>query len=242
MTQKNSREVPANSKRTAAVIVAAGSGSRMQSNQNKQFLMLGGAPVLAHTLSAFNEADSIDEIIVVTRECDILLVRDLIEEFKISKVSSIVPGGATRQQSVFCGLKATSEGTAIAAIHDGARPFITPQHINDAVSLAKECGAVTLGVRVKDTIKAADENNIITATPDRSSLWQIQTPQVFDYNTVLKAHSETVEQNASDDCALLEAMGVKVTILEGSYNNIKITTREDIAFGEAILEEYLNEF
>lgn len=228
--------------RAAAIIVAAGNGSRMNTKCSKQFILLGGIPVLAHTLMAFDEAESIGEIIVVTRESDILLVRDLIEEFEIQKVSSIIPGGASRQESVYLGLKALGGKTGLAAIHDGARPFIAPEKIDEAVNLAAERGAAAVGVRVKDTIKATDENNIITSTPDRSRLWQIQTPQVFDYGMILKAHEENIGAGAPDDCALAEAVGAEITILEGSYNNIKITTPEDIAIGEAILEESGNGF
>ena len=237
MLKRKEREFPAHKSRTAAIIAAAGSGSRMKSDQNKQFLMLGGAPVLAHAVSAFEEAGSIDEIIIVTRERDILLARDLVEEYEFSKVSCIIAGGATRQESVFKGLKAVSEGTSVVAIHDGARPFISPEKIDEAVWLASVCGAAAVGVRVKDTIKVADEDNIITRTLDRAGLWQIQTPQVFKYDIILRAHTENVGVNATDDCALAESTGAKVTILEGSYSNIKITTREDIAVGEAILEE-----
>lgn len=237
MFKRKEREIPARKNRVAAIIAAAGSGSRMKSDQNKQFIMLGGAPVLAHTVSAFEEAESIDEIIIVTRECDILLARDLVEDYGFSKVSCIIAGGATRQESVFKGLKAVSEGTSIVAIHDGARPFISPDKIDEAVQAAAVCGAAAVGVRVKDTVKVVDENNIITQTLDRAGLWQIQTPQVFKYDIILRAHTENVDANATDDCALVESAGTKVTMLEGSYSNIKITTKEDLITGRAILEE-----
>ncbi len=222
--------------RAAAVIAAAGSGSRMNCEGSKQFLMLGGMPVLARTLAAFDEAESISEIVVVTRESDIMLTRDLIDEFEIAKVSSIIAGGATRQESVYLGLRRLAGRAEIAAIHDGARPFITPEKIDEAVRFAASSKAAAIGVRVKDTIKIADENNVILSTPDRSRLWTIQTPQVFDYKIIMCAHEENRGANLTDDCALAEKYGVEVTILEGSYSNIKITTPEDIALGEMILE------
>lgn len=221
----------------SAVIVAAGSSSRM-GGVSKQFLDLCGQPVLVHTLRAFQAATCVDEIVVVTKAQDIERICDFAERYGIKKCSRVVPGGDSRQASVACGLECLSADAAFVAIHDGARPLITPQGIDKTIQHAFLCGACTVGTSVVDTIKKADENLCITETPDRSTLYAVQTPQVFEierYRSALKKASED-GRNFTDDCQLLEYAGFPVTIIAGKRDNIKITTPEDMAIAKALLE------
>ncbi len=218
---------------TTAILPAAGSSSRMGGEQSKQFILLHNIPVLVRTMRAFDRAEEIDDVIVVTRMQDIPIIWDMIREFEIQKVRLVVPGGKTRQESVLLGLREISSHHGLVLIHDGARPFVRPEQI-DAIARAlytKE--AVTLGVPVKDTIKRAEKGRI-TETIPRESLYQIQTPQGFRLDTILAAH-QNAEFDATDDCALAEAMGVPVYVLHGSDTNIKITTPEDLLLAEGIL-------
>ena len=221
--------------KTTAIIVAAGNSTRM-TNQNKIFAELCGKPVLAHTLQAFELAEAIDEIVIVTREESILLVSDIVKAFGITKASDILRGGDTRRQSVKNGID--NAEADIIAVHDGARPCVLPEHIDSAVQKAIDCGAAALGTPVVDTLKLADESLIIKDTVNRENLWHIQTPQVFRYDIIKNAH-DTAERDgieATDDCALVEAAGDAVCIVRGAANNIKITTQEDIFTAERILE------
>ncbi|NLY43687.1 MAG: 2-C-methyl-D-erythritol 4-phosphate cytidylyltransferase [Clostridiaceae bacterium] len=222
----------------SAIIVAAGSGTRMGYSKNKLFLTIADRPVLAYTLQSFEECKMIDEVILVTRQEDIMLCKEIIDISGSGKVSKIIAGGRERQHSVYNGLKEISNNAALVAVHDGARPFVLPEHIEAAVKSAWEHGAAALGVRVKDTIKVVDEDLNIVKTPDRSRLWSVQTPQVFRVDILKAAHEEAAREGieATDDCALVERMGYTVKMVEGSYKNIKITTPEDILFAEAIVE------
>ncbi len=221
---------------TTAVIVAAGSGSRMGGETNKQFILLNGVPVLAHTLRRFDEADSVSDIIVVCRADDIFTVRDMTEEFGIKKVSAVVVGGATRRDSVRAGITAASRADIIA-VHDGARPLVSPEKINLAVREAALSGAAALGVTPKDTVKTVDENGFVLSTPPRSSLVLIQTPQVFRADIIKQAHRAAAESGfiGTDDCSLVERTGVPIKIIEGDYSNIKVTTPDDLPAAEALL-------
>lgn len=225
-----------NTNKTAALIVAAGNSSRMN-NENKQFVEIFGKPVVAYALEAFENSPSIDEIYVVARENDILLVSDIISNYGISKAVSIVPGGDSRQQSVKNGLDAVGECGYIA-IHDGARPCILPEHIELAVSAASVCGAAALGIPVSDTLKFVGDDSVISGTLDRKGVWQIQTPQVFKSEIIKRAHENALENNlnATDDCALVECLGIKVCVVEGASSNIKITKHEDVYIARGIIE------
>ncbi len=222
--------------KTVALIVAAGSGTRMNTAGNKQFILLGGVPVLAHTLTKFQQAEAVDKIIIVTRSEDIITVNDLVREFNITKTESIVPGGKTRQESVKCGLDA-AKGYDIAAIHDGARPFVSVDKINELIYTAGECGAAAPGVLVKDTVKVVDKNNEVLSTPDRSTLRQIQTPQVFKAGLIKGAYALAEEHGfeGTDDCSVAEYAKIPVKLIDGEYTNIKITTPEDLPIAEAFL-------
>lgn len=217
-----------------AVIVAAGRSTRM--GRPKLLIPLCGKPVLRRTLEAF-DASCVDAIVLVTGEQDIPAFTALCEG--LMTPCCVVAGGETRQQSVARGIAACSADTAIVAIADGARPLITPADIDRVIETAKKTGAAAAAVRVKDTIKVADENGIITATPDRASLWQVQTPQVFSlplYKEAMAA-AASAGSDLTDDCQLAEHIGVQVTLVEGSYENLKITTPDDVTAATAILKK-----
>ncbi len=224
--------------KVAAVITAAGKGTRMHSKINKQYLELGGIPVLARTIAAFQQCSEVDEIIVVINEEDINFCKNnIIERFQFSKVKCLVSGGVQRQDSVYKGLCAIGDNCGIVLIHDGARPFVEVENISESINAARKFGACGIGVRVKDTIKISGPDGFVASTPDRSFLWSIQTPQCFDYGLIMRAHETAVQNNytGTDDMVLVEKLGIPVKILEGSYNNIKITTPEDLIIGESIL-------
>lgn len=214
----------------SAVIVAAGQGRRMGAGMNKVYLPLCGRTVIETTLAPFCNSDKIDEIIVVT---------DDVEKCKsvvcgIPKVKAVVLGGATRQQSVRNGLSAASG--EFVAIHDGARALITENEIEKVIDAGKKYGAATLGVRCKDTIKRIDSDGFIEKTENRDFLYQVQTPQVFKRLEIIKMH-EMAHSDFTDDCSVLESFGKRIKMVEGSYENIKITTPEDIEVAEKILEK-----
>ena len=218
-----------------AVIVAGGRGRRMGADINKVFLPLDGTEILAHTLRAFELCPDIDDIVVVTGEADIDKVKDIAEREGFKKLSGIVTGGAERSDSVYNGLCAASGD--IAAIHDGARCLITPQDISAVVKDAEKYGAAALGVTVKDTLKSIDDNGSICGTIDRERTVLIQTPQVFKKEEI-KALHENIKKDGcavTDDCSVFERYGRSVHVTMGSYDNIKLTTPEDIAIGERIL-------
>ena len=219
----------------SAVIVAAGSGTRMKIPQRKQLVEINDMPVIAHTLKAFENTDIIDEIVIVTKQEDILVMMDIAKQFGISKVTEIVPGGATRTDSVKNGINA-AKGDFVA-IHDGVRPCIQPIHIAKTVEAAIQTGAAALGCPVTDTLKKVDENGIITQTVNREGMWAIQTPQVFDKELLLRAYADGDTQGATDDCMLVESIGVNVTMVEGVRTNIKVTMQEDIDLVSSILSQ-----
>ncbi len=221
-----------NMQTASALIAAAGNSTRMGGN-NKQFLTFGGKPVLAHTLLTFSSIPEIAEIIIVTRKEDIPAVEALTKEFRIPKVTAIIPGGDTRQASVCAGLHHVTE--PLVLIHDGARPFVKEAEIRALMDTLISYPAAALGVPAKDTIKRVSSDGLITETLPREELVQIQTPQGFVTETIISAHKTAVENgiSATDDCALAECMNIPVKVVPGSYENIKITTPEDIPLAEA---------
>lgn len=224
----------------AAVVVAAGSSSRM--GVPKQLIPLRGIPVIGRSLMALEAAELVDEIIVVAREEDMLQIYDICKSCELEKVSKILKGGATRQQSVARGVRAAKDSTEYFAIHDGARPLLRPAAADAVIEEAFRSGAAATAVRVKDTVKQTDENGFITATPDRRFLWNVQTPQVFERRLYLEAlrHAEAAGMEYTDDCQLVEQIGHTVRLCEGDYSNIKLTTPEDVAFAEAYLRRGLD--
>ena len=223
----------------SCIVAAAGKGSRMQADINKIFLEYNGIPVLAHTLLALEHAPCIDEIIIVTSECDILGCKDIAEEFEITKLKTITLGGAQRQDSVRNALGEVSESANIVLIHDAARPLLTDEVIKNVVEGVIDYGAAATGVPCKNTLKLADDEGIITDTPDRSHLFEIQTPQGFMKDLITKAHAYALENciNGTDDCYLVEQLGHRVKIVDGSYTNIKITTPEDLLLAELFSQQ-----
>ncbi len=223
----------------SCIVAAAGKGSRMQSDLNKIFLEYGGMPVLAHTLLALQRCSFIHEIVVVTSECDILGCSDIVAEFDITKVKTITIGGAERQDSVRNALQEVSSCADIVLIHDAARSLITETVIQNVVDGVIECGAAAPGVPCKNTLKQRDESGMICGTPDRSMLYEIQTPQGFQRDLILQAHTHAHQNNISgtDDCFLVEQLGHRVKIAEGDYRNIKITTPEDLLIAEIFSTE-----
>lgn len=216
-----------------AVIVAAGSSTRM--GTPKQFIPLNGRPLIAHTLAAFEQSALIGEIVVVAQEEHHARLREIAETYGIKKLSAVVCGGSTRQQSVRCGVNACH--AEYVAIHDSARPLVTPAIIERVIQGAVEYGAATAAVRTKDTVKVADENGVVLETPDRTALWNVQTPQIFEKTLYERAFRHAAQQglDLTDDCQLIEAIGEPVKLVEGSYTNIKVTTPEDVPFAEELL-------
>ena len=224
--------------KVAAVIVAGGSGRRMGMNIKKQFIELEGKAILAHTIEAFNKCKVIDEIVVVVGKEDIDKVKtEIVSRYGYDKVIQIVEGGTERQESVYNGLMAVTKDIQYVMIHDGARPFISQVILEKALIMTKEKHATVVAVPVKDTIKVVNGELEVEATPSRSTLWSVQTPQSFKKELLINAYAYAKEKSliVTDDSMLVEAYGKKVHVVEGDYNNIKITTSEDLVLGQAIL-------
>jgi len=217
----------------SAVIVAAGRGTRMGADKNKVFLELSGKSVITYTINAFLKSDVSEIIIVTSAECMDDLKAVLPDSDKPIK---IVLGGATRQESVLNGISAASG--EIVCIHDGARAFVTPEKIGEVIADCKKYGAAAVGVNCKDTMKLVSDDGFIESTVNRDKLYSIQTPQVFCRAELIEAHTRAKAEGVevTDDCALFELYGKKVYVTLGSYDNIKLTTPEDMAVGEKILK------
>lgn len=220
----------------SAIIACAGSFTRMN-GVNKQLLELDGIPVAVRSMLAFEQLDEVTEIIVSARENEIDEYKKLAEKHGVTKLKAVVKGGETRQQSIFSAYKEVSKETRYVAVHDGARPLVSPENIKQCIRDASIFGGAVLGVPVKDTIKNVD-GGLITDTPDRRKLYITQTPQVFRKDIYVKGINFALshELDFTDDCQLAEAVGAKVAMTESSYRNIKITTPEDIAVAEILLK------
>lgn len=220
------------------VIVAAGTGSRMNMGINKQFIKLEGKEIIYYTIEKFYRNENIEDIVVVVKEEEAEFFRkEILDKYNFKNIK-IAYGGKERQDSVYNGLKSLDKNCNIVLIHDGARPFVSDKIINKSIEEAKENKAVVVGVPVKDTIKVIDNDNNIVDTPNRSLLWAVQTPQTFEYNLLIKSYEDAFKENfyGTDDAMLVERIGYKVKMVEGSYNNIKITTQEDLNLGNQILK------
>lgn len=220
------------------IIPAAGQGKRMQANKNKLWIELKNKPIIAHTLSVFGTDRHCKQIILPINPVEKDEFDRLIRTLSLPVPIILTSGGSERQYSVHNGLELLSERTDIVLVHDGARPFINHSMIKNLIADAKHYGGSVLAVPVKDTIKQA-KGNLVEKTIDRSSLWAIQTPQAFRVSLLKEAHEAAVaaEYLGTDDASLVELIGKKVVITEGNYDNIKITTPEDLYFAEAILEK-----
>nr|WP_296008438.1 2-C-methyl-D-erythritol 4-phosphate cytidylyltransferase [uncultured Blautia sp.] len=224
-----------------AIVLAAGQGKRMNSSVQKQFLMLKGKPLLYYSLACFQKSKDIEDIILVTgKECIDFCKQEIIELYGFTKVSKVVAGGKERYDSVYAGLCAC-EDTDYVFIHDGARPFVTEEIISRAKDAVLEFQACIVGMPSKDTVKIADADQMVKETPNRSTVWNIQTPQAFSYTLIKEAHEIARTQNMeaiTDDAMVVETYkNAPVRLVEGAYENIKITTPEDILIAEKFLEK-----
>lgn len=226
--------------KSSVIIVAAGKGKRMGRDYNKQYIILENKPILAHTIEKFENNCYIDEIILVVGNDEVNFVKEnIVQKYNFKKITSIIEGGLERQDSVYNGLQSASKDCNIVLVHDGARPFITDETIEKGIQVAKESGACVVAVPVKDTIKIINENMEVVNTPDRETLWAVQTPQIFAYTLLMEAYKKIQNRNikVTDDAMLVEKLGYTIKIIEGSYENIKITTPEDLILGEGILKK-----
>ena len=218
-----------------AIIVAAGSGSRFGSAIPKQFADLCGKPVIIHTLERFEFCDAIDKIVLVLSESGVEQLQISNFRSEITKLEKIVKGGTTRTESVRNGLVAVDPSTEIVAVHDGARPLVTSDEIAQTVAKAAETGAACLIAEVTDTIKKV-KNGRITGTIDRNTLRRALTPQAFRYDLLKSAFDDVdINDSVTDECYLVEKLGVKISIVEGNANNIKITRSQDLLFAESVI-------
>ena len=225
-----------------AIIAAAGSGRRMKSDKNKQFLLIGNMPVLARTLKVFSISELIDGIVITARKEDFESINSLIVEYKIEKILKITEGGKTRQQSVYNALKEIPDESYVL-IHDGARPFVKEELISSLILSASSCGAAAPGIIPKDTVSIVDENGQFKESMERSQLRNIQTPQVFDTALIKEAHKRAAKDGRqfTDDCSLYHSYGGRISIIDGDENNIKITVSEDVSLAELILKNKIGD-
>ena len=224
-----------------AIVLAGGSGKRMGGDCKKQYMLLGQKPILYYSLKTFQES-CVNEIVLVTNEPE-YCTKEIIQKYGLDKVTKIVPGGAERYHSVYAGLQA-AEGCGYVLIHDGARPFVTETMIQDSLTAVKEYQACIIGMPVKDTIKVADEKGFAAQTPERAKVWQIQTPQTFSYPLIWKAYQKVLKEEPAgitDDAMVVEySNSAKVKLIRGNYENIKITTPEDIEIAELFLKKVVD--
>ena len=223
----------------AAIVLAAGSGKRMNSQVHKQYLIIQDRPVLYYSLKAFEDSAVDDIVLVVGKGEEEFCRKEIVDKYGISKVKAIVEGGKERYHSVFEGLKQTSDADYVL-IHDGARPFVNQDIIRRCMQEVQKYQACVVGMPVKDTIKIADEEGYAKQTPDRKNVWMIQTPQTFSYALIYEAYEEmlkTEDTAITDDAMVLERIkGKKSKLIEGSYRNIKITTPEDLLIANVYLQ------
>jgi len=220
------------------VVVAAGRGTRMGTAESKQYLMLQGKPVVIHTLELFEQIAEVTETVLVVGADDAARCEAYVQEYGLHKVKAVVIGGSERQHSVRAGLQALS--TEWAMVHDGVRPLVTRRAVQACMAEAEQTGAAVLAVPVKDTIKQVDGEGVIVSTPDRRSLWAIQTPQAFRRALLLESHekAEAAAFLGTDDAVVVERFGgVSVKVVEGDYTNIKLTTPDDLPYAEFLLKQ-----
>lgn len=222
-----------------AIVLAAGSGSRMNTKVKKQYLLLEEKPILYYSLKTFEDSAVTDIILVVGQGEVEYCKKEIVERYQFRKVTAIVEGGKERYHSVFEGLKAAKNADYVL-IHDGARPFVTEEILNRAMCSVKKYRACVVGMPVKDTIKIADENEYSKETPERKNVWMVQTPQCFEFNLIYEAYEKMLQEEdrtITDDAMVLERVhGLPVKLIEGSYRNIKLTTPEDMIIAEAYLK------
>lgn len=219
------------------IIPAAGQGKRMGAGKNKLLLDLNGMPLIIHTLRVFESDEECDGIILAIHPQDEVEFKALLKTYQITKVKKVISGGKERQHSIYNALKAIN-GDGIILVHDAARPFVKKEHIHCLTKTAEKYGAAIIGVPAKDTIKKVSDGKVVE-TVERSSLWAIQTPQAFRMSILLKAYESAEKESflGTDDASLVERLSIPINMVEGDYDNIKLTTPEDLFFAEAILKK-----
>jgi 2-C-methyl-D-erythritol 4-phosphate cytidylyltransferase len=224
------------------IIPAAGQGKRMGAGKNKLLLELNSIPVFIHSLKVFEEDELCDGIILAIHPQDEAEFNSLLKKYGVKKVLELVPGGKERQDSIYNALK-TVKGDGIILVHDAARPFIRKEHIHGLLDTALETGAAIIGVQAKDTMKTV-RDDVVMATVERSSLWAVQTPQAFRFSVLYRAYEQAEKDGfiGTDDSSLVERISHRVTMVEGDYDNIKLTTQEDLFFAQAILQKRQGSF
>jgi 2-C-methyl-D-erythritol 4-phosphate cytidylyltransferase len=224
------------------IIPAAGQGKRMGAGKNKLLLELNSIPVFIHSLKVFEEDELCDGIILAIHPQDEAEFNSLLKKYGVKKVLELVPGGKERQDSIYNALK-TVKGDGIILVHDAARPFIRKEHIHGLLDTAQETGAAIIGVPAKDTMKTV-RDDVVMATVERSSLWAVQTPQAFRFSVLYRAYEQAEKDGfiGTDDSSLVERISHPVTMVEGDYDNIKLTTQEDLFFAQAILQKRQGSF
>jgi 2-C-methyl-D-erythritol 4-phosphate cytidylyltransferase len=224
-----------------AIIPAAGSGTRMGLKKAKQFMDLCGKPILAVTLSHFQECNLVDRIVVAVSQDDVdYCLREIVDRYKLSKVFKVIVGGKRRQDSVRKGIEAVSDSCRLVLIHDGVRPLVTNGLIERVIKAANDFRAVITGLPVKETVKEADSKGRVLRSIDRGHLWLIQTPQIFRWEDIHLAHQKAIRhgwEEATDDAFLIEKMGIPVKMIEGEEDNIKVTTPQDLDMARFLMSK-----
>ena len=224
-----------NQQKVGAIIAAAGKGERM-GGTDKMFALLGGKPILARVIDVFNRCQSVGQIVVVVAKQNVVRCQQLVAEQGWPRVTEVCPGGERRQDSVAAGLSRLKDCQWVI-IHDGARPLVTEELIQRGLAEARETGAAVAAVPVTDTIKVAGDDRIVRETPSRDTLWAVQTPQVFNFDIITEAYRQASSE-VTDDASLVEQLGYKVKLYMGSYDNIKITTPDDLTLAEVLWPKY----
>lgn len=214
-------------KKVTAIILSAGNSVRYGKNRNKNFEKINGKTVLQYSIECFDNNDKIDNILIASKEDELNIVKKIISELNLNKKIQVIVGGRSRKESVYkCITKTNAD---IVIVHDGARPAIKSMYIDKCLNAMKEYKGVSVGVKVKDTIKITNQRGIVLETTKRSNTWQIHTPQCFDRKSLIKAHKScNDDESITDDCMLLENLGYKIKLVESDYTNIKLTTYEDL--------------
>ena len=222
---------------TAAIILAAGRGERMGAKMDKAFISLGSKPIVAYSLLAFQACPDIDSIVLVVREDRIASSRELCRELGVSKLAAVITGGADRQDSVSAGIAALPHETDVIAVHDSARPLVTPELISATIRSAEQFGSGVAAHKVVDTIKSVEKDNVVAATVDRAKLWTVATPQTFSAAVLRRAYGEVAARKATvtDDAGALELIGEPVRLVAWPHPNFKITVAEDLDLARKLL-------
>ena len=224
----------------SVIIAAAGMSNRMGNKINKQFIVIDNKPILAHTIEKFEACKYVDEIIVVSKEQEVEYCRkEIVRKYGYRKVTNIIKGGKERQDSIYNGIMALNERTDIVLTHDGARPFVRMESIVNGIKGALDYGSCVIGVPLKDTIKVIEEDNQVHHTPNRALLWAAQTPQCFQIDLLKEGYEYAISEGilGTDDSSLVEKKGYPVKMIMGNYDNIKITTPEDLVVAQSIAKD-----